>query len=510
MSTVLPYDDDLRAAAALGRAGRFDDAVAVLRRAIGSAPARFEGWALLGECEAAARRPEAALAAFDQAIARRPALASLRCAKAAVLRGTGHAAAAAELYAAARSIAPDCVEAVLGQAALASDAGRSDDAAALVAAVPAAARSRLDVRWAVARLALACGDWARARGEATAILSHGDLSAVQAAEAHLLAGEAAGELGDHQAAFAAAAAGKALLRDLYAGLAGSREGEADKARRLARWWTTADAATWRPGLSVAPDGAGAAAAHAFILGFPRSGTTLLEQVLAGHPDVVALEEAPTLADHYAEFLADDAGCARLASLSAADADVWRRRYWASVAAHGVDPAGKMFVDKAPAGTLMLPVIARLFPAARVLFAVRDPRDVVLSCFRTAFQMNAMTYSFTSLAATADCYDAVMGMAAAYRRRTGLALSEVRHETLVADPGGEIARIAAFLGLAATPDMADVAGTAASRDVRTPSARQVRAGINRRGVARWRDYAADLAPVLPTLGPWIAAFGYQPD
>jgi hypothetical protein len=223
-----------------------------------------------------------------------------------------------------------------------------------------------------------------------------------------------------------------------------------------------------------------------------------------------LEEAPTLADHYAAFLADDAGCARLAVLTAAAADAWRARYWATVAAHGVDPRGKLFIDKAPAGTLTLPVIARLFPRARIVFAVRDPRDVVLSCFRTAFQMNAMTYAFTSLEGAAQLYDAVMGMAAAYRRRTALALTETRHEALVADPAGEIARLATFLGLSHSPVMADVAATAARRDVRTPSARQVRAGINRRGIERWRTYAAELAPVLPTLAPWIKAFGYSPD
>ncbi len=482
----------------------------MLRSAIALLPERYEGWAGLAECERAARRPEAAIGALDAAIVRAPELATLRCTKAGILRSLGHSEAAADLYAAAVRLDPTCVEAVLGQAALASDAGRDAEASALLATLPMAVRARLDVRWTIARQALALGDWVATQRETEAILATPGISAAQRAEAHLLLGEAAGEQGDRATAFAAAIAGKTLLRNLYAGLAGSHEREAAKSLRLARWWGAAPEAAWQAAPSAVPYHASGASGHAFILGFPRSGTTLVEQVLAGHDRAVVLEEAPTLGEHYAAFLSDDSGCSRLAVLSANDADAWRARYWQSVAAHGVDVRDRLFVDKAPAGTLTLPLIARLFPTARIVFAIRDPRDVVLSCFRTAFQMNAMTYAFTSLTGTAECYDAVMTMAASYRRATLLAIAELRHEALVADPVGEIARLAAFLGLSHTTGMADIAATASRRDVRTPSARQVRAGINPRGLARWRTYAADLAPVLPTLAPWAKAFGYPPD
>ena len=162
--------------------------------------------------------------------------------------------------------------------------------------------------------------------------------------------------------------------------------------------------------------------HAFLLGFPRSGTTLLEQALAGHPNVVALEEAPTLAEAYDAFLADAAGLARLARLTPAEADHWRAVYWREVAAHGVDPRGRVFLDKAPAGTLYLPLIAKLFPDAKLLFAIRDPRDVVLSCLRSSFQMNALTYAFTDLTEAARCYAACMDLADVYRRVLPISLS----------------------------------------------------------------------------------------
>jgi hypothetical protein len=245
----------------------------------------------------------------------------------------------------------------------------------------------------------------------------------------------------------------------------------------------------------------------FVVGFPRSGTTLLEQVLAGHPSVETLEEAPTLAAHQQAFLSDDAGCARLAALSDAGVASWQARYWDEARRCGATLGKQVFVDKAPAGTLYLPLIARLFPRAKVLFALRDPRDVVLSCFRSAFQMNAMTYGFTTLAGAADCYAACMAMAEVYREKLPLTLLEVRHEAFVADPAGELDRITAFLGIEADPAMLDVSGTMAGRVVLTPSAPQLREGINARRLGRWRNYADALEPILPVLEPWVARFGY---
>jgi hypothetical protein len=206
---------------------------------------------------------------------------------------------------------------------------------------------------------------------------------------------------------------------------------------------------------------------------------------------------------------DAAGLERLAHLAPPDAERLRAAYWREVAAHRVDVSGCVFLDKAPAGTLYLPLIAKLFPQARVLFALRDPRDVVLSCFRSSFQMNALTYAFTDLVTAAQCYAACMTMADAYRRILPLTLREVRYERLADDFEGELGAIAQFLGLEVTPGMLDVASTAARRGVRTPSAPQVRAGLNRQGIGRWRPYAEPLAPVMPVLAPWIERFGYAP-
>jgi hypothetical protein len=393
------------------------------------------------------------------------------------------------------------------QAQAALEAGDWDRAEALAAELAARHGGLPATDWIRTRVELGRGRLDAALQLARGLAGAPGLAPAQRADAMLLQAQALDRLGRAGEAFAAAIQGKAVLRRLYTERAAGRERQLDKLERLRRWFEAAGPAPWR---AAPPEGPvpGEAAGHAFILGFPRSGTTLLEQALAGHPQVVALEEAPTLAEPYAEFLSSEDGCERLARLDGGEAQAWRARYWAQVAALGVDPSGRLFVDKAPAETLSLPLIARLFPKARLFFALRDPRDVVLSCLLNHFQLNALTYAFTDLAETAEVYAATMALAEVYRRLLPLDVMEVRHETLIADFPAQIAAVAAFLGIEPHPAMADPAAVARGRRVLTPSAPQVRAGLSLRGVGRWRAYAAELEPVMATLEPWVGRFGYD--
>ena len=429
-------------------------------------------------------------------------------AQAGQLRAQGRSAEAAAFYRRALMLAPGAFDAGFGLAMAMIEAGNRDGAEKVAAHLLKGHPDNPGAAYLAGRLAAERGDHSVAVAQLEALVGRPRISPEQRAEALLLLGQSLDSLDRTREAFAAAAQGKAIQRAANAARAASREGEVQKLNRLAAWFDRADPAAWRPSQARVP--AGAPSAHIVLVGFPRSGTTLLEQVLAGHPDVVALEEAPTLAEPYAEFMTSDADLRRLAGLGPDETRAWRERYWAQVASLGVRAADRVFLDKAPAGTLYLPLIAKLFPAAKVLFAVRDPRDVVLSCFRNDFQLNAMTYAFTDLGETARCYDACMRMADVYRRVLPLDLHEVRHETLVEDFDAELARIAGFLGIEVTSSMADIAATARSRVVRTPSAVQVRAGLNTKGLARWRAYAGELGPVLPMLAPWVERWGYAPD
>jgi hypothetical protein len=491
--------------ARLQAAGRFAAAAAAFERLVALNPSDPESWAALTGALLLDRRPAAALAASESGLSRLPASPGLLCAKARALQTVGRIEEARVALQQALAIDPGCAEARYGLALQAVGAGAWDAAATAAGPLLALAEPGPQIDWLAARIALGRGDSPAALQRSSRALNAQGVSPDQHAEIALLMGEALDGLGRTAEAFQAFAQGKAALRAFYAQRAASRESEVDKLNRLTAWFRAADPAPWRA--PRAADVQSGARGHAFLVGFPRSGTTLLEQALAGHPELVALEEPPTLAEAYDAFLTTPQGLERLARLSSDEAAHWRGVYWRVVAELGGAAQDKVFLDKAPAGTLYLPLIAKLFPDAKLLFAVRDPRDVVLSCFRNSFQMNALTYAFTDMAETARCYAASMELAAVYREALPVAPMEVRYERLVDDFEGELGRIAAFLGLESTPGMLDVAATARRRAVRTPSAPQVRAGLNRQGLGRWRAYADELAPAMPILAPWIERLGY---
>ena len=108
----------------------------------------------------------------------------------------------------------------------------------------------------------------------------------------------------------------------------------------------------------------------------------------------------------------------------------RDAYWSRVRAFGVEPRGKVFIDKMPLASVQLPVVAKLFPSARILFALRDPRDVVLSCFRRRFGMNPAMYQLLTLEGAAAFYDAVMRLSELGRPWPELARDEMMRPWLV--------------------------------------------------------------------------------
>ena len=270
---------------------------------------------------------------------------------------------------------PASADARFGLALQAVEAGDWDEAEALARRCsrprPASNGWRRASRWVAAS--------SRRRASARRARWPAALAPDQLAETALLLGEALDGLGRRAEAFPAFARGKSILRGFYAERAAPRE--RDRKLRASRgWFPTADPAPWR---TAPPARHSGFRGHAFLVGFPRSGTTLLEQALAGHPASWRWRRRRRWPKPTTPSWPTPAGLARLARLTAAEAEHWRAVYWRAVPAHGVDPEGKVFLDKAPAGTLYLPLVAKLFPAAKVLFALRDPRDVALSCFRRA-------------------------------------------------------------------------------------------------------------------------------
>jgi len=247
--------------------------------------------------------------------------------------------------------------------------------------------------------------------------------------------------------------------------------------------------------------------HVFLIGFPRSGTTLLEQVLASHRDVVALEEKPTLNEAITKYFMLTNDISELVNASNEELDKCRAQYWDHVHSYNIKFSGKVFVDKQPSLTLYIPLIKKLFPNSKILFCIRDPRDVVLSCYRRPFTMNTTIYTFTRLNTLCDYYARVMKLGQTYLSRIPIDCHWHKHEAFVTDFEEELLRLCKFMNLEYDPNMRNFVATALRRDIRTPSAAQVRAGLNATGVGYWRNYQEALAPYTDILLPWVERFGY---
>jgi tetratricopeptide (TPR) repeat protein len=484
--------------------GDNESALKLLTRAREIAPRSVDVLNALGICLVNLGRAREALPVFDAALRIAPGTAMLRFNKALAYEKLNELDHAKRELESVVTLMPRHFEALAWLATLASQ--RADSKAARDYATRSLA---INPKVHAATLAIATADVAEKDYQAALdrlapLLQDRDVTPVNRAVAQSLVGDALDGLDKPKDAFAAYAASQATLRNYYAPAyaSGDFESAAHRVARLTNYFRDADAETWRAQKTGA-----APRVHAFLVGFPRSGTTLLENVLASHPDIETMEERDALLEAATQFTTSDAGLDRLAHILPEEAETYRAAYWKAAASFGHGGCKAVFLDKMPLNTILLPVIAKLFPDAKILFALRDPRDVTLSCFRRRFGMTAQMYELTSLDGAAAYYDAVMGLAQIYQGALGLDVSETRHEDLLDDFEGETQRICQFLGVEWRDTMKDFAARARASTSSTPSGAQVARGLSREGADQWRRYADQLAPVLPRLAPWVARFGY---
>jgi hypothetical protein len=232
---------------------------------------------------------------------------------------------------------------------------------------------------------------------------------------------------------------------------------------------------------------------------------LLEQVLAGHGFIESVEERGTLTQAMTDFILTSDGMAKLEALEGDDLARYRDAYWEEARA-GSAKLDRIFVDKMPLNLLNLALVAKLFPQAKVILALRDPRDVVLSCFRRRFRMSANMYELLDLDDAARFYASAMSVADAAREKLSLPVFESSYEMLVADIEAQSRLLCEFLGIPYDARMLDFSETARSRAIATPSGAQIARGLAS-GEGQWRAYRDQMQSVLPVLAPWIARFGY---
>jgi hypothetical protein len=242
---------------------------------------------------------------------------------------------------------------------------------------------------------------------------------------------------------------------------------------------------------------------AFLGGHPRSGTTLLEQVLDAHPGVAALDEPSAFLDLLQpEFH-------KSKELSSARLNTLRRLYTLALLREaGPDAVGKLLLDKNPSPTARLPLWLKVFPELQVLIALRDPRDVVLSCYFQNIPLNAANVNFLSFERLACHYADLMDIWLMVREWEGFAWLEVRYEDTVANLVNEGRRVTEFLGLTWHEDQGRFYEKSRAKQLYSPTYQDVTRPVYTRSVARWQAYQKHLAPVLPALEPYCRTFGYR--
>jgi tetratricopeptide (TPR) repeat protein len=254
---------------------------------------------------------------------------------------------------------------------------------------------------------------------------------------------------------------------------------------------------------------------AVLTSHARSGTTLLEQVLDSHPDLISADEHGVLSEEVYSALGRMTSSGYAVSMpemldraSQQDLAAVRNTYWECMEAVVREPIGeRMLLDKNPELTMLLPVANRVFPEMKIIFALRDPRDVCLSCFMQPLPVNSVSVKFLTLEQTAQKYAMTMRLWLKIRSLTRADWIEVRYEDVVADLEGQARRLLEFLGLPWDERVLEFDKHARKRLVRSPTYEAVTKKIYTSSVGRWKNYGKQLEPYIEILQPYIDEFGY---
>jgi len=246
---------------------------------------------------------------------------------------------------------------------------------------------------------------------------------------------------------------------------------------------------------------------AFLVGFPRSGTTLLDRMLSAHPDIEVLEEKSLFSALHQDW-SEPGTLEALTDVNEAQITDAREIYRRAMSRHRRQPRRSLVIDKLPLNLAYLFLIYRLFPEAPVIFLQRHPLDVCVSCYFQAFELEASMACFLDIRDTAQYYHAVMQVAALSMDQVGSPLHRLRYEDLVAAPEGQLKALLSFLAVDWDDSMLEYRHQCSVETSNTPSYQQVSQPLHKRSIGKWRHYPEQLESSLPILQPWVKRFGYD--
>jgi Flp pilus assembly protein TadD len=491
------------AATRLEQEGKYEEAQRLLARAVTIAPKDIGARNALALCLQRLDRPNEALYHIDELLRQQPDLPFAHVNKGNTLLAMGSLGRAKQSHLRAFELDPRNFSATAALASIATHRGQHEEAQEWAQRTLRIVPGFPDAILCIAAAELAVGNRVAAESRLRALINDSRAGAADRARATGLLADVFDASDRYEEAFEAYAICNDAIRQLQQRFASSNL--LGYVRELTAALEKLDPKRWTPRLESGPHDD--AAGHVFLLGFPRTGTTLVEVVLDGNPQIVSLEEHELLADGVLAFMREPLNFEALARADESALNALRQAYWQRVRSAGIEATGKVFVDKHPLNSLKLPLIARLFPRAKILFAVRDPRDVVLSCFRRRFQMNPSMYELLTLNGAATFYAATMQFAYAVKRALNLQWHEVRYERLIGNFEQEMRAVCDFIGIEWIDGMGEFAQRVQDREHATPSTAQLSQGLVTSATAQWHHYELQLAPVLPALKPWIERLGY---
>jgi len=328
--------------------------------------------------------------------------------------------------------------------------------------------------------------------------------------AHHLLGVILGELGDYPRAMRLLLEAKTQLRQLVG--APDLEKQYDAAalgrRSLLAAITSENIRHWRDETRNSFKGE----RIVFLGGHPRSGTTLIEQVLGAHPGVLAFDEPDGFSQEIERGLSPRGRPLTLADIDAIPPErhvQLRRRYFRSLLReHTGGTNGSVLLDKNPSPTASLPLWLKIFPELKVVIPLRDPRDVVISCYFQNLPATTVSVNFLSLERTVQHYCDLMDVWLHMRDLGGFDWLETRYEDVVHDLEAEGRRLTRFMELEWDSAQAKFHENARKKFVFAPTYHEVTKPVYTSAIGRWQNYAEFLEPFQAKLAPYCSAFGYS--
>ena len=247
----------------------------------------------------------------------------------------------------------------------------------------------------------------------------------------------------------------------------------------------------------------------FLIGFPRSGTTLLDTILRSHPEIDVIEEKPLINSvervmkSKFKYNLDE-----LHKLTSNEQNVLRNHYLEILRNNCDNKSAKILIDKFPFQTVCLPLINLLFPNSKIIFTHRNPYDTVLSCFQQSFEPNNAMSNFRTLDSASKIYDLTMSIWLEYKKKLKINYITSKYEDLIEDFDNHILKVLNFLDVAWDENIKNYINTAHKRGkINTPSSSQVVQPLYKSSIAKWKNYENYFINSKKYLDKWKNYFEY---